>query len=399
VRAIRALLPLTLIFLAALAFGQEPVTQAPPPVEFPAWRLVSSDDDAAEYIVTFPSSMPSMHPQNDIVPVRIFVPAMATKPVPVVIMLHYWGASDLRGERALAQELNQRGIAAAAVILPYHMERTPPGRRSGEMAIQSNVDALKTMTVQSVQDVRRAVDFLVTRPEFDSSRIGIMGTSLGALITALTYGVEPRVDSATFVLGGIDYAGIIWSSSKVVIQRDIMRRSGYTVERLRDELAEVEPGRYLPRREKGSTFVLGAKFDSVVPTWATSRLIETLDNPKVLWMDTGHYGGIFVQRRMMREVAAFFDAEFSGSSYVVPPRLAAPTFRLGIQADARDGFNLAAGVDVLSFDARRNGYATLLITPRGPGMFIGARLFGDFAGGVILTPRSGSVGVYWNIVL
>ena len=38
-------------------------------------------------------------------------------------------------ERTMGVELNRRGIAAVLVTLPYHLERTPEGSRSGEMKL------------------------------------------------------------------------------------------------------------------------------------------------------------------------------------------------------------------------------------------------------------------------
>jgi hypothetical protein len=319
--------------------------------------------------------------------------------MPVVVVLHYWGATDLRPERALATELNRRGMAAAVVTLPYHLERTPPGRRSGELAIEADVDRLRLTTLQSVSDVRRTIDFLLTKSEFDSKKIGITGTSLGALVTALVYALDPRIDSATFILGGVDFADIMWSSSRVVIQRDVLRRRGFTEQKLREALGDVEPLTYLPERKTGAAFVIGAKFDTVIPESSSRKLIAALPNPRVLWLDTGHYGGIFVQRRLMREVAGYFASRFTGATYNMPTKLYAPTFRLGMKADLASGFDVALGLDLIRFDRRGEGFGTLLLTPRGPGLFLGRKITPVIAAGAILTPRAGSIGIFWSTVL
>jgi hypothetical protein len=373
--------------------------QAPPAISFPAWNEVDVAEEHTEYLVTFPSAIVTPYPNNNVVPVRVFVPEPHNGPMPVVVVLHYWGATDLRPERSLATELNRRGIAAAVVTLPYHLERTPPGRRSGDMAIEADVDRLRRTTLQSVMDVRRTIDFLMTKSEFDSTRIGITGTSLGALVTALVFAVDSRIQSATFILGGADFAEIMWSSSRVVLQRDALRRRGYTEEKLRDALKDVEPLTYLPDRKTGTSFVIGAKFDTVIQEGSTRKLINALPNPKVLWLDTGHYGGIFVQRRLMREVASYFGAQFTGSEYSLPSQLYAPTFRLGIKADVVSGFDVAVGLDLLRFDKRGEGFATLLLTPRGAGLFLGKKITPVLAAGAILTPKYGSLGIFWSTVL
>ena len=154
-----------------------------------------------EYLVTFPSAFTSPYEVNNQVPLRILVPDPAKGLVPVVLITHYWGATDLRAERALALDLNNRGIAAAILTLPYHLARTPPGHRSGDLAIQPDPQSLRETMLQSVWDARRALDFLNSRPEFVHDRFGLVGTSLGALVSSLTYALDPRIKYATFVLG------------------------------------------------------------------------------------------------------------------------------------------------------------------------------------------------------
>ncbi|MEZ0327556.1 MAG: alpha/beta hydrolase family protein [Fimbriimonas sp.] len=407
-RVLRTCFPLVLLslFCSVLAQGtelaalQDPlIRQSPPIISFPDWKEVEVGEEHTEYLVTLPSPVNTPWPNNNVVPVRVFVPEPRKGPVPIIVVLHYWGATDLRPERALATELNHRGMAAAVVTLPYHLERTPPGRRSGEMAIEADVDRLKRTTYQSVLDVRRTLDFLMTKAEFDPKRVGITGTSLGALVTALVFAVDSRIQSATFLLGGADFAQIMWSSSRVVIQRDALRRRGYTEEKLRDALKDVEPLSYLPERTTGSTFVIGARYDTVIPESSTEKLIHALPNPRVLWLETGHYGGIFVQRRLMREVAGYFASQFTGATYTMPTRLYAPTFRLGIKADLQNGFDVALGLDLLRFDPRGEFFSALLVTPRGAGLFLGRKITPVLTGGIYLSPKGSGLGIYWSTVL
>src|SRR2546421_4985166 len=233
-----------------------PIDQRPPAIEFTPWKEIPADsEDTSEYAASFPSSIESRYRENNVVPLRIILPIAHDKPVPVVIVLHYWGASDLRVERELAGELNDRGIGAVLITLPYHLSRTPPGTRSGQLAIQPEVPRLIETMTQAVLDVRRTIDFLDTRPEIDHNRIGIAGTSLGSLISILAFAVDPRISSAAFVLGGVDLAHIIWHSSRVVELRDALRRRGYTEMRLRNEIASIEPTRFLTGKKLGTAFV------------------------------------------------------------------------------------------------------------------------------------------------
>lgn len=380
--------------------GSPPDLRSPlPSISFENWRETGSTDTSDEYGVAFPSAYTSPYPANNTVDLRIFVPKERRGPVPVVVILHYWGARDLKVERALADQLTGRGIAAVIVPLPYHLTRTPPGYRSGELAIRPNPDDLRATMTQAAMDVKRTVDFLITRPEFDSSKIGVAGTSLGALVSALSYGVESRFSRAAFVLGGADLAQIMWTSSRVVEARDSLRRQGYTVERLRAELAPVEPLTYLGSRRNDSAFIIGGRFDTVIPRASTQALIEAFQSPQVLWLDTGHYGGIFVQSRILKEVANYFQEEFQGKAYAAPRRIYVPTLRIGVQASTSSGFDIGVGIDLWKSNRKGDFCATGLLTPRGPQIFVGGRISNGLSLGVVGAAGKVGVGLFWSRIL
>ncbi|MDR3690558.1 MAG: hypothetical protein P4L46_14365 [Fimbriimonas sp.] len=388
------------------AFGQVgipvpmPRVDVPPPaISFAPWRQVDQTDEVTEFVEEFPSTVVTAYPENNVVPLRVFVPANVSGPIPIVLVLHYWGATDIRNERALAQELTRAHIATAVMTLPYHLARTPPGHRSGDMAIQPDPASLVSTMTQAVLDARRSLDFLDTRPEFDHSRVGIAGTSLGAVVAELAYAVDSRVTKATFILGGVNLAHIVWSSSLLVQQRDLLRRKGYTEEKLSEAIKSIEPLEYFSTRKPTSSFVIAGLYDTVIPKQSAEELIESLSSPKVLWLDTGHYGGIFVQRRLMREVGKYFQIEFRGATFAAPKNLYAPTIRLGVKVDTGNGFDIGVGLDLIKFDKRGDGFTSLFLTPRGPQLFVGKTIYPAVSVGVIGSTHSVGIGLLWSAVL
>lgn len=389
-----------LLLGACLTLAQEAqVAQPPPAITFPDWKEVDRSASQIEYTVSFPSAMQTPYPANNTVPLRVLVPAQAQGPVPAVIILHYWGTRDLKVERALGSELNRHGIAAVLVTLPYHLSRTPPGYKSGELALEPDPDLVIQNLTQSVWDVRRTIDWIQSRPEFSRDKVGIAGASLGAVVAILTYGIDERITDACFALGGVDIAHIIWNSSRTVREREMMRRRGYTEDKLRTALEPVEPLPYVKARKGGKTFVIGANFDTVVPRGSTDELVKALDNPKTLFVDTGHYGGIFVERRLLREEGNFFASEFGGKDFMPPSKIYAPTVRIGGLANTATGFDLAIGLDLVKFDHRGDGFATFMITPRGAALFVGRRIDSRISFGAIGTRRKVGAGLFWSTVL
>ncbi len=377
--------------------GAQSIADAPPRIDFEPWKVVSRDDSTTESLATFPSAYVTNYPENNQVELRIIAPNLGDEPMPVVLLLHYWGARDLKVERSLAAELCKKKIAAAIITLPYHLSRTPPGYKSGELAVQPDPRALIANSIQSVWDVRRALDCLQSDGRFN--RYAIAGTSLGAIVAELSYAVEPRFRDAAFILGGADLAHLIWNSSRIVRERDGLRRKGYTEERLRDELKTIEPSTFLKQRGQAKALVISARYDTVIPAACTAALQEALPEAKHLTVDTGHYGGLFVQRRILREVANYFSSEFANTPYTPPSRIYAPTLRIGATATSGLGFNLAAGIDLLKFEASGQTFSSLLITTRGPQLFLGRKIDSRISFGVIGSRTRVGVGFFWSTVL
>ncbi len=401
------LIRLALLFLVATCvpsvFAQQPqpktLSVAPAVVQFPPWRFVERTSAASEYAVAFESPVTSPYPENNHVDLRIFVPEDRVGPFPTVLILHYLGAVDLRSERVLAAELADRGMIAAIMTLPYHMGRTPAGHRSGELAIEPDPDRLRDSITQAVLDVRRSIDFLCSRPEVNQGRIGIAGISLGSLIAADAFAVDARIKHGAFVLGGADLAKILWTSSRVVLQREVLREKGFDEARLRERLRDVEPTELLRGRTTGTAFVIGGRFDTVMPKPATLALIAALPNVQPLWLDTGHYGGIFIQQRLLRLVASYFQIEFGGNTFTAPKSINAPTVRIGVKVDTSSGFQVGGGVDLFRIESRVHAFTSLFVTPKGPYIFLGHQVATGTAIGFSIGGRGIGGAVLWSSVL
>jgi len=376
-----------------------PVTERPTKIAFDNWREFDADEESLIYESAFPSALQTDYLENNTVHLRTFLPATGKGPFPVVLVLHYWGATDLNLETSLARNLNRRGIAAVLMVLPYHLSRTPAGMRSGQLAIRPDANAMIETMRQSVFDVRRTLDFIESRKEFDSTKIGLAGTSLGAIVSSLAFALDDRIQASSYMLGGIDLAHILWNSSRVVREREAMRRKGYTEESLRLALTEIEPTLYLKKDDPRSSFVIGGRYDSVVPSQDTQKLIDGLNEPKQLWIDTGHFGGALVQTHLLNAIAGFYRATFNGQDYTPPTSLYSPTIRIGVMADPVVGPQIAASLDLWRSNQRGDGFAALMMTPKGPFGFLGYRISGGLNLGITISPKRTRPGLFWNLVL
>ncbi|MBS1724012.1 MAG: alpha/beta hydrolase family protein [Armatimonadetes bacterium] len=369
----------------------------PPPIEFAPWKEVDSDEFSRVYEETFPSDFVTPYPENSNVHLRVFLPTDVQKPVPAVVILHYWGATDLSLESNIARELNNLGIAGVVMTLPYHLQRTPKGSRSGEMALQSDPSRLVGMMVQSTHDVRRTVDWIQSRPEFEKNKVALAGTSLGGMVASLAYGIEKRFVVGSFALAGVDLAGIFWESSKAVTQREEMRRKGMTEERLRRELEAVEPAQYLDKNDGRRELVIAASLDSVVPPKFARMLAQALGEPSEVWLSTGHYGGALARGRIVRTVARFFESSFKGQTFEPPASIKAPTLYFGLVYSPIHDLQVTASVDLWRTGRQGETFASAMLTPQGVQGFLGQRLGPNLSVGAAIFPSRIGPAVCWRI--
>lgn len=351
-----------------------------------------------QFIIEYPSAFVSSAPSNNQVRAWWMVPDH-TEHFPVVVLLHSWGVQQPVLEMEVARELLKNKIGVLLITLPYHMSRAPAGRKSGEMMVSGDTARLRDAMTQAVWDVRRAIDWLQRDPSVDSSKIGLMGISLGAIVSATVLGNEPRIHSAVLVLGGADLAHILWNSALTIQARISLRRQGYTLSRLREELRPIEPLHHLTPELGSKTFVIGARHDIIVPWEDTQKLIRALGEPQVLWLDTGHFGGALVQRPLFRVVRCYFASRFASGTADIPSSLIVPTLRIGLIYNEERNTRLALGTDFWRSNSRGTVFVSGVLTPTGGALFAGVSLRWGFSLGVEIAPKHTNPSVFWHFVL
>jgi dienelactone hydrolase len=153
------------------------------------------------------TSLPGDTPHAGELRAWLFVPAGHSEKMPAIITLHQTlpqGKDEPAGIKAslpwltFARYYAERGYVTLAPDMIGYGERTAGGyERTGfEWAdAQPILDRHRDMTLLGLMlfDVSRCVDFLQARPEVDAERIGVMGHSLGGILTNAVLPLEPRL--------------------------------------------------------------------------------------------------------------------------------------------------------------------------------------------------------------
>ncbi|HTE12327.1 MAG TPA: acetylxylan esterase [Chitinophagaceae bacterium] len=144
------------------------------------------------------------------VPVLIYKPVgAAIKKWPVVICLHGTGGSkDNVDIKNLLYRFSKAGFMAVAIDGRHHGERANagPGHNSYVEAIITawqNKDSTHQehpFFFDTVYDLWKLVDYLVTRPDIEPNRIGMMGISKGGIETWMAAATDTRIKVAVPVI-------------------------------------------------------------------------------------------------------------------------------------------------------------------------------------------------------
>lgn len=213
----------------------------------------------------------SAHDQR--VPAIIAIPKKVKGPMPVVLLMHGSGGDkDVNYIRGLSEALVRRGFITLSIDAQYRGDRVRPGRVND---IKPDSFTWRDAWVQTVIDLRRAVDYLETRPEVDKSRIGYLGVSMGAILGGILGGVEERVSCFALVVPGGGFVELAKNVDKypnlkahwpITPTPEVLKRVE-AIANVADPIYFV--GRILPR----PLLIVVAKQDELIPPEASAAFV------------------------------------------------------------------------------------------------------------------------------
>jgi dienelactone hydrolase len=254
------------------------------------------------YKLRFPSPVKSATPENNTVHAEYYRPH-GTGPFPGVIVLDITGGNQ-QLSRTFALYLAQHKVAGLFVQMAYYGPRRPPGSKLRLLSpdIPHTVEAVR----QTVLDLRYAAAWLESRPEINPKQIGIMGTSLGSFLAALTSEMEPRLGRVAVLLGGGGFVEAYYDHPLAAWWRAAFVALGGSRERLKELIAPIDPLTCAENLKDRKLLILAARQDEIVPAKMAEMLWQASGKQKIIWFDAGHYTAIKYITDAMREIVAHF---------------------------------------------------------------------------------------------
>ncbi len=231
-----------------------------------------------EFIFPSPLESPSAH--NNCVHGKLFRCGPRWERQPAVVLLHGWNAET--GYRVLfphlARRLNQAGLNAAMIELPYHSQRKPRNGATVRNFLSSDLASVVAATRQALADVRALVAWLAAQ---GCPQIGLWGVSLGAWLAGLVACHDDRVRFSVLMtpVARID---------RVVAEADfceVLRRQFHGSP---PELARLNLTTHRPRHSPRHTLIVAGRHDLFAPAETIEELWEAWERPDIWRMAHGH---------------------------------------------------------------------------------------------------------------
>jgi dienelactone hydrolase len=308
-------------------------------------------------------SLPSPEPSGDAVNDQIwltFYPArrLSDTPGPAVVLLHPLGADPAHLVTRFARSLAGQGIANAVMVLPYHTHRAHPGEQPVDAFASPDAERVAQAFSQSAADVSAVITWLSGQPSVDPRRIGVVGISLGAIITHLAMGQDDRLSAGVAILGGGNLAALRRDS--LVLRLRHGTPSAPLDADAAARLRLVDPLTYAGWNRPRRVLMIEAARDLLVPPRHARELWEALGRPPIRWVDTNHFGIGLAPRSVMRAAAVYLHSVWNPAAESTElPRIRALTLKTGVLIGLESTVTPAIQWQAISFARRRDQMSLL----------------------------------------
>ncbi len=257
------------------------------------------------YDLRFPSAVESAYPENNTVYAEYYRPE-GEGPFPCVIVLDITGG-DQSLSRVICTHLARHGVAGLFVQMAYYGPRRPAG--SGLRLLSTDFVQTASAIRQTVLDMRRATAWMESRPEIDPKRLGILGTSLGSFMAALTGEMEPKLGRVAVLLGGGGFLDGYYNDPRAAAYRQVFETLGGSRAKLAKLIAPLDPITCAANLKSRKLLMLAGRHDEIVPPKMAENLWRAAGEQQIIWYNCGHYTAIIYFADALEHIVKHFGAE------------------------------------------------------------------------------------------
>ena len=186
---------------------------------------------------------------------------------PVALVLHGLTNNKEIAIAMFGKSLVAKGVAILALDAPEHGAQRKAGKNMWTKQV------LVTAVHEGTRNYRKALDYLATRQDVDSSRIGLIGYSMGSIMGSILGGVDTRVTAFSLCVGG----------------DPVLPLAKATLAKQRDSVYSACPSLYISHIAGRPILMQNGKTDVIVVAPAAYLLHNEAKAPKeIVWFNGGH---------------------------------------------------------------------------------------------------------------
>ena len=196
----------------------------------------------------------------------------------------------------LDEAVSLAGAGAVSLLIDAPFSRPEPWKRDFQEPAVTPPEDDRDIYVQTVIDLRRGVDLLLSRRDVDPKRIGFIGHSYGAHTGAVLAGVEKRIKAYVIMAGAPSLTEFLRTSTIPAIVETRNSLTKDQQERYFSTLATVDPINYIGHVAPSALLLQFGRKDAypserdAYPSERDAlRYAQEASQPKLIqWYDAGH---------------------------------------------------------------------------------------------------------------
>lgn len=228
---------------------------------------------------------------GDRVPTLLLTPNDAPKPVPCVIFLHGIG----QNKEFIVEDFHGRTVADPFIKAGYAFVTFDQLMR-GERRIKSKsfweeAKSFRMRPAYTINDTRRLIDYLQTRPDIAKDRIYLAGASYGAITGSTVTAFDQRVRAAVLTYGGGSIPNMLTARMiadevhKRHVPICILQAAGWYL------FSVADPAHYVSQIAPRPVFLQNGMNDGLIAEAAAKTLQNAACEPKkIKWYQGDHIG-------------------------------------------------------------------------------------------------------------
>jgi len=175
----------------------------------------------------------------------------------------------------------------------------------------------REILIQTIIDVRRALDWVCTWPEIDTTKIGVTGVSFGGITASLLMAADNRINAGAFFLFGGNLPKIVATTNEknVVEYRERLTKNIPLSELenyLKPIYKDVDPLTYVNRFDPNKLLIISASRDKVILPSITLEMWLKLGKPPWIKLPfVGHFSAAVYFFYGNKRMVHFFQKQFN----------------------------------------------------------------------------------------